>query len=283
MGWFSFLISQCVKPYQRARTGKPFAVAGLNFKGRRNRYVKKSKLGYYLDSKSRLYRDAVADFVVVLNEKTQGAVLARLERVYTHIFVDEVQDLVGYDLDVLDSLLRSSIALTLVGDPRQHTYSTNLSSRNKKYQGIGFVDWIHERLDICTLEERCISYRSNQKICDFADALYPELPSTTSVDVLASSHDGVFLVSAGVARQYYEDHEPVTVLRYDKNTATASLPAMNIGLSKGRTFDRVMLFPTKTMLQYLDDSDEKKLKSRAKLYVAATRARFSFAVVVPDS
>jgi len=282
MGWFSFLISQCAKPYQRAHTREPLLIRGLNFTGRRNRYTRKSSLGYFLDGNHDLYRDAVADFVVSLNERTEGAVLRRLERVYSHIFVDEVQDLVGYDLDVLDLLLLSDIELVLVGDPRQHTYSTNLNQKHKKYQGAGLADWFEERSEICALEERCISYRSNQTICDFADALYPELPPTQSMDVPVSGHDGVFQVSVDDARSYYEKHYPVTALRYDRNADTAGLPAMNIGLAKGRTFDRVMLFPTKTMLRYLDDRDETKLKSRAKFYVAATRARFSFTLVVPS-
>jgi DNA helicase-2/ATP-dependent DNA helicase PcrA len=56
---------------------------------------------------------------------------------------------------------------------------------------------------------------------------------------------------------------------------------MNIGVAKGSTFDRVMIFPTKPMLRYLDDKDETKLKAPERLYVAVTRARFSVAFVVP--
>jgi DNA helicase-2/ATP-dependent DNA helicase PcrA len=105
MGWFSFLIAQGAKPYQRALTGEPLLIKGLNFKGRRDRFSRKSDLRYFLDDNEEMYRDGVSDFVCLLNEKTQGAVVDRLERVFRYIFVDEVQDLVGYDLDVLDLLL----------------------------------------------------------------------------------------------------------------------------------------------------------------------------------
>jgi len=283
MGWFSFLISQGAKPYQRAITREPLLIRGLNFVGRHHRFAKTSSLGYYIDANNDLYRDGVSDFVVRLNEATDGAVVRRLEQAYSHIFVDEVQDLVGYDLDVLDLLLRSGVTLVIVGDPRQHTYSTNLSPKHKKYQGAGLAQWLKERSGICTLEERCVSYRSSQAICDFADALYPDMPPTVSVDVPDSGHDGVVLVPRSEARAYYSTHDSVTVLRYDKSQDTAGLPAMNIGLAKGRTFGRVMLFPTKTMLDYLDHRDPTRLGARAKLYVAATRAQFSFAIVVPDS
>jgi DNA helicase-2/ATP-dependent DNA helicase PcrA len=283
MGWFTFLINQCAKPYQRALTDTPLFISGLNFKGARNQYTKKSDLSYFFDRQGAMYRDGVSDFVVTLNEATHGAVVRRLESVFTHIFVDEVQDLVGYDLDVLDLLMKSKIQLMLVGDPRQHTLATNIGPRNKKYRGAGLAIWFGERSRVCTLETRNQSYRCNQAICDFADGLYPAMPKTMSVDVPATGHDGIFRVSVDDVHEYVARHHPVTVLRYDKNVDTLGLPAMNIGVSKGSTFDRVLLFPTKPMLQYLEDRDPSKLKAPEKLYVAVTRARYSVAFVVPNS
>ena len=85
MGWFSFLITHCVKPYQRALTGQPFLINGLNFKGQRNRFAPKTELRYFLDPKSDLYRDGVSDFAVQVNRMTGGAVVARLERIFSQI------------------------------------------------------------------------------------------------------------------------------------------------------------------------------------------------------
>ena len=215
MGWFTFLITQCAKPYQRTLTGRPLLISGLNFKGRRNKFAKKSSLSYFLDSNDDLYRDGVSDFVVALDKETKGAVIGRLERIFTHIFVDEVQDLVGYDLDVLDLLLASRIKLMLVGDPRQHTFATNLCPRNKRYRGVGLAEWFAERSDLCHLEARNYSYRCNQAICEFADAIYPDLPRTKSIGVPATGHDGVFAVTRGDVSTYVVRHDPVTVLRYE--------------------------------------------------------------------
>jgi DNA helicase-2/ATP-dependent DNA helicase PcrA len=282
MGWFSFLIGQCAKPYQRALTSEPLIIKGLNFKGRRDLFTRKSDLRYFLDDNEEMYRDGVSDFVCLLNERTQGAVVHRLERVFRYIFVDEVQDLVGYDLDVLDLLFKSAIKLTLVGDLRQHTLATNLGPRNKKYQGTGLADWFAERSDVCTLQIRECSYRCNQAICDFADAIYPTMPPTKSIDVPATGHDGIFQISSDDVAGYVEEYHPVTILRHDKNVDTMGLPAMNIGVAKGSTFDRVMIFPTKPVLRYLEDRDETKLKAPERLYVAVTRARFSVAFVVPN-
>jgi hypothetical protein len=281
-GWFSLLIQQCSKPYQRALTTEPLIISGLNFKGKRNRHTPKSSIHYFLDANGAMYRDGVSDFVVQLNKATRGAVVGRLERVYTHIFIDEVQDLVGYDLDVLDLLISSTIRLVMVGDPRQHTFSTNIGPRNKKFQGIGLADWFQNRSAICTIEQRNYSYRSNQAICDFADAIYPDFQRTASIDVPLTGHDGVFQVEARGVSSYVAKHGPVTALRYDKNACTAALRAMNIGVAKGSTFDRVLIFPTEPMLKYLEDGESTALKAPEKLYVAVTRARFSVAFVVPE-
>jgi DNA helicase-2/ATP-dependent DNA helicase PcrA len=72
------------------------------------------------------------------------------------------------------------------------------------------------------------------------------------------------------------------VLRWDKNSDTMELKAMNFGRSKGSTHDHVLIFPTKTMLPYVKSGNDEKLAdgTRSKLYVAITRARFSVAIVV---
>jgi DNA helicase-2/ATP-dependent DNA helicase PcrA len=129
MGWFSFLIAHCIKPYQRARFGDTFLVQGLNFKGKHHKYAKKSDRHYFLDSNSDLFKDGVSDLAAVLNETTDGAVIRRLEKIYTHIFVDEVQDMAGYDLDVLDLLIKSQSA---------HLYDQRLP-KGKKASGDGIA------------------------------------------------------------------------------------------------------------------------------------------------
>lgn len=225
----------------------------------------------------------MSDFASELNKKTEGAVVDRLERIYSHLLIDEVQDLVGYDLDVLDLLFSSHINVTVVGDPRQHTFATNLGSRNKKYRGAELAQWFTERERKCTLETRDYSYRCNQAICDFADKIFPQMPPTTSRKVPVSGHDGVFTIPKSLLANYLRNCGPATALRYDKNAKTCGLPAMNIGLAKGSTHDRVIIFPTEPMLAFLADGDASKLKSPEKLYVAVTRACFSVAFVVPDN
>ena len=281
LGWFSFLIAHGVKPYQRTLTGEPLYVRGLNFKGRRSRYTSKSNIGkYYFDPNRDLLRDGVSDFVVSLQERTGGSVIRRLERIFSHIFIDEAQDLVGYDLDLLNLLFSSRINVLLVGDPRQAILETNLSQRNQKYQGIGLNDWFAARTDICEVETVEESFRCNQAICDFGDAIFPELPRTKSRETSQTNHDGIFLISREDVHSYLEKHADVTILRRTKKSDTMGFPALNIGVAKGSTFDRVMIFPTRNMREYLEHGDPSKLNEPQRLYVAATRARFSVAFVV---
>jgi DNA helicase II / ATP-dependent DNA helicase PcrA len=282
MGWFSFLIAHCIKPYQRARFGKEFLINGLNFKGDRHDRAKKTDRHYFLDSNNDVYRNGVSDLAVVLNEATNGAMIRRLEKIYTHIFVDEVQDMAGYDLDLLDLLMKSQIVVTMVGDPRQHTFSTNESRKGKKHQGTGLLAWFKERGHMCALHERTISYRCNQTICDFADALFPEMPKTTSSEVEVTGHDGIFYVPESRVSEYLGRFERVALLRHDKRAKTLGMAAMNFGVAKGGTFDRVLIFPTEPMLAYLNDRDSTKLKAPEKFYVAVTRARFSVAFVIKN-
>ena len=280
MGWFSFLIQHCAKPYQRALTGKPLVIAGLNFHGRKNMFTHKTNVDYFLDKFGGMYRDGVSDFVVELNRKTGGAVIARLEQVFDHIFIDEVQDLVGYDLDLLDLLLASRIKLTMVGDPRQQILETNLGPRNPQCRGAGLWKWFEQRQSICELTLWGRNFRSNQAICDFSDAIFPDLPRTTSEGVPTSGHDGVFQVEAAHLHEYVARYGPVTVLRHDKRADSFGLPALNIGVAKGCTFDRVIVIPTAPMLKYLQDGDVAKLNAPERLYVAVSRARHSVTFVV---
>jgi len=280
MGWFSFLINQAARPYQSALTDQIDFMKSLNFVAECPRYTPRSMTRrYYFDKSGNIYRNGVAEFASRLDEATGGRVVRRLESLYDRIYIDELQDLAGYDLNFLDLLFKSSIQVTVVGDPRQHTYNTNNASKNKQFRGHAILGWLAKRSKICTMESRTESWRCNQQICDWADALYPDMEPTTSRNELGTGHDGVFRVAKEDVVTYFEKHRPM-VLRHNRVVNTLGLPALNIGVSKGSTYDRVLIFPTKPMLRYLKTQDLASLTSPESLYVAVTRARFSVAFVV---
>jgi ATP-dependent exoDNAse (exonuclease V) beta subunit len=212
---------------------------------------------------------------------TGGAAVRRLEELYDEVYIDEVQDLAYYDLDVLEALLHSHIHIVVVGDPRQHTYATNQNSRNRQYRGAGIVEWLNQRADVCAIEPRTVSYRCNQAICDFADALYPDLPATTSENLEVVEPTGILILGRADVPAHVAALGPA-VLRYNVRTDTLGLPAINFGASKGSTFDHVVIFPTSPIRTYLKTRDLSGLatEARSKLYVAVTRARHSVAFVI---
>lgn len=280
--WYGFLSSQWCRPYQLALLGKPGLLRGIDFETKRSRFVREADAErYYCNRPGDLYRDWVADFAHKANEATGGAAVHRLEEIYDEIYVDEVQDMVGYDLWVLDSLLRSQIHVVMVGDPRQHTYATNQNRMNTRYRGAGIVEWLESRRDICDMEPRTVSHRSNQAICDFADALYPDLPPTTSANEEVVEPTGILMLTPDEVAAYMASHRPA-VLRNNILTDTLGFKAINFGAAKGSTHEHVVIFPTGPMRRYLETRNPSVLadQARSRLYVALTRARHSVAFVI---
>jgi DNA helicase II / ATP-dependent DNA helicase PcrA len=280
LGWFTFLMNQAARPYQSRLTGRIDYARSLNFEGKHPIGIShKMPLRYYFDRHADFYRDGVAEFAVRVNQATGGRVMRRLEALYDEIYIDELQDLAGYDLPFLDLLFASKIQVTVVGDPRQYIYATTRHNKNRKYRGYAIVDWLKHRPTICPIEPRTESWRCNQEICDWADALFPDLPRTISRNLERTGHDGIFRVAHEDVPLYFETYCP-SVLRWDKRTNTLGLAASNMKASKGCTFERVLIFPTQPMLKYLKSGNLAVLNSLEALYVAVTRARYSVAFVV---
>lgn len=275
--WFSFLLRDGVRPYQNHLVAGA-RVRTIIYEDRSAVYRKRSE---YLTASHDIYRDKVSQFVVDCNGVSGGLIIRRLAGIYDQVFVDEIQDCAGYDLDFLRALFGSAIRVTVVGDPRQATFSTNRSKRNRQYRRSDVYEWLKERAAAgeVVLDEQAHSYRCNQDICDFADALYPGFPKTTSLNATRTSHDGIHYLKVGDLPSYIEAHNPV-ILRYSKAANTGGLRAINMGASKGRTFDRVVIFPTGPMLKYFRTGRLADAGDLAKFYVGVTRARFSVAFVL---
>ena len=120
---------------------------------------------------------------------------------------------------------------------------------------------------------RCV-----QALCDLADALYPQMPRTESGNTEVTGHDGLFIVTPDLARDYIQEFAPA-VLRYDRRQACNGLTAVNFGQSKGRTYTRVLIFPNGPLGQFLRTADPSSISAPPKYYVAFTRARQSVAFV----
>lgn len=280
--WLGFLLRDLVRPYQNfvrdGRVGTPVFV-----KGRSAQYAKKDSVPYFFDSKGRLYSDKIAALALLCNRRSGGAVFDRLKALYTRIYIDEVQDLAGYDLDLVEAAMRAGVRLRMVGDNRQATYHTNESPRHSSFRGPKIIKKFQEwhRDGLCSLDHHDWSYRCHQDICDVADSLFPEFEKTRSMATAACSHAGVFLVEKRLVDRYVATHQP-RLLVYSKQTETGGHDGLNFGDSKGLEFPHVLIFPTAPVRKWLKSGDPGVIASdasRAKLYVAITRAKYSVAFV----
>lgn len=283
--WYSFVLTHLVRPYQN-KLYTP-RISTINF-GRIPIHLRKIKKAdtqrYFFSSSSRIWRDRVTDFACQVIKETDGLPLRRIERIFRRIYIDEAQDLSGWDLDLVEHLLNTSTDMVLVGDHRQATYSTNDNPKNKAYWGEEIVrkfdEW--EKAGLVEIKHLAISRRCNQAICEFADRLFPTSPKAKSLNVEATGHDGVFLVAAYDLIRYCEKFSPKP-LRYDKRTVVMRGKPVNFGGAKGMTFDRIVIYPHGKFLKYLQTGRlELKGRSLTRTYVAITRARNSVAIVVPN-
>ena len=233
-----------------------------------------------LDGSDNIYSDAVADLAYELDKLSNGKVIARLEGMYDKILVDEVQDLAGYDLEFLQLLLASRLQVVIVGDPRQAVYLTNRSNKNRQYRGAKLVDWIEARVKngSCVKVDLMVNHRCNQLICDFADSIYPSMPTTTSANFEQDPHMGVVLVHQDDVPAYIQTYSPQE-LRWDRRAPLPGPTARNFGQVKGQSFPRTLLHPTTTITDFIEKGRDLKDVTAAKFYVAVTRARYSVAIV----
>ncbi len=148
----------------------------------------------------------------------------------------------------------------------------------------GFVcecDDKSEGLVIKRLEE-IYDYIYIDEVQDLADSLYPDLPETNSLNEEVTEHDGIYTIKKENVEDYIREFSP-KILRYSRKTKLFRDKAMNFGQAKGLNFDRVLILPNKPIKKFLKTGDIKKVKkSRAKFYVALTRARYSVAFLYDD-
>lgn len=291
--WFSMLIQHGVKPYQSYLFDKKITgmllvdkQSGLKYSGGKFPvYYREEEIEKHYFSKSyKIYSDKLSKFVMKCNEKSKNAIFDRIDNIYKYIFIDEVQDLAGYDLEIIQQFFKINSNIILVGDPRQTTYKTHHERLNGKYKDGKVKNYLEDKckkidyiIDENTLN---CTYRNNKHICDFSSKLYPEYKKLESKQNEVKEHLGVFFIKKKDIDLYLKQYSPMQ-LRDSRITKTnESYQAMNIGESKGLGFDRVLIYPTKPFLNWILDSNfNLKPASRSKLYVAITRAKYSVGIV----
>jgi DNA helicase II / ATP-dependent DNA helicase PcrA len=286
--WFAFLLRDLVRPYQTFYLSRTERIAKMcEVSGRSAQYTKKFSPLYFFSSRGEIYSDKVSEFALRCNELSRGLVFDRLKALYQRIYIDEVQDLAGYDLELIEAAMRAGVRLRMVGDNRQATYSTNNSPKNSAYRSTKIIDKFRAwaKAGLCEVTQHAWSYRCKQEICDLSDTLFPDFEATTSRASAACDHNGVFLIQGGLVDRYVAAYRP-QVLVWNKNVTTGGHDALNFGESKGLEFPHVLIFPTAPIRKWLKSGNPASIDSeisRAKLYVAITRAQHSVAFVFDEN
>jgi len=238
---------------------------------------------HYFTNGLKIYSDKLSKFVFKCNDKSNGSVIDRISRIYSHIYIDEVQDLAGYDLELLKLLFNCNSKILLVGDPRQGTYSTNSAPKNKQFKKAKVVNYFFQDKSIVIETDQnslLINYRCNKPICDLSNKFFKDFQATTSGNNLETEHSGVFFIKEQDVEHYLQKFNPIQLRDSKKTKVNDNYNVMNFGESKGLSFDRVLIYPTKPFLNWLKNNNEQLAEtSRSKFYVAITRARHSVAII----
>lgn len=288
MGWFTFLLQHCVRPYLPLHFSDQ-RLRGLNFDGQpaRGRYA--TGATRYFDPDGRAYRLHLSKLAHDVSLASAGAVIDRIVHIFDEIYIDEVQDLTGCDLRILEQLMKApGIDIHMVGDVRQSIFDTNPQDPNlKKFRGVKMLDWfeLHKASGLLDVRYSQETWRANQEIADFSDSLFsPELrfAPTVSKQTEVTGHDGVFAIPETRVADYIRRYSPQALRDRITTAGDIQLPFHNFGTVKGLTFDRVLIYPTKSVTNFLTKGTELKPKTACGLYVAATRAKFSVTFVLPN-
>lgn len=209
--WFHFLLSDTVKPYQRYITvdGSFNVLKGVDFTEpyEKVNFHKKGTSARYLTGIGNVRSNYVSELACYLNEKSNGKIVGRLTEIYSNIYFDEVQDLAGYDIELLKMLLDSDISITCCGDNKQATFSTHNANKNKKQTGKNIWQFFRGLHNV-NIERNLASRRFNQDICYFANMLFPVGDPITTIMNEKTEHDGVFLIDKSDADAYYKQFRP---------------------------------------------------------------------------
>lgn len=220
--WYSFLLQHGVRPFQGVVLDDKIngmilvnEKSGKKYDGKYGPvyFAEDDYRKFYFTDGMKMYSDKIAKFVCRCEKETKGRVSQRISRIYPKIYVDEIQDLAGYDLDIIKSLLQAECDVTMVGDPRQVTYHTHNEAKYKKYANGKIEEFIKTECKKpgCIIDKETLndSYRNNQSICSYSSQLYEEYGETGTKQFAVTGHDGVFLVRPDDVDAYLEEFKPM--------------------------------------------------------------------------
>lgn len=295
--WFSMLIQNGIKPYKNClKIEKVKGVfmapgrSGIKYVSKRGPVYwgeKEDFFNHYFDTNNNIYTDKLSKLVIRIDNTTNGKVINRLTTIYNNIFIDEVQDMAGYDLEFIKRLMESAANVILVGDPRQTVYKTHYEQKYRKYSNGNIEEFVkkeckHIECDINnTSLNRC--YRCHKDIISFVNKFYKEYIPMDDTEIQEKEHQGVFVIKKSQIEEYIKKYNPVQIIYSSRTKCYKNSQIITMGKSKGATYSRVLLYPTEEFKNYIINGKANiNLETKNKLYVGMTRPINSLTFVIDE-
>jgi DNA helicase-2/ATP-dependent DNA helicase PcrA len=182
--------------------------------------------------------------------------------------------------------MKAGITVRLVGDPRQITYRTHDEQKYSNYKEGRILEFIKEKCGDCNCEVDTVTlgtnHRSISEICKFSNLAYPNFSPAQSDCTKPDGHYGLFAVRKQDVEDYVSKYKPMQLReRRTVQVVESAADVMNYGVSKGLAFDHVLIYTTEPIRKWLmNHNSPLAVASRAELYVAITRGRYSVAFVM---
>ena len=177
----------------------------------------------------------------------------------------------------------------MVGDLRQSVLATNpRSSKNGKYSYARAIKWAQERQSkgLLKILESVTTWRCHPVVAKFSDSIFDpswKFPETQSKNETVTDHDGVFLVLPEHVTEYVRSYQPQCLRHSVSSGKSFDLDYLNFKVSKGMTFERVLIVPTAPIAKFIAAGTHLEASSASSFYVAVTRAKQSVAIVLDSA
>ncbi|MCW5223548.1 DNA helicase UvrD [Verminephrobacter aporrectodeae subsp. tuberculatae] len=264
--YFSFLYGFCYRPV----LAMEWRTRGVTFNQPPRGRASAKERDYYVDGAQWMYHSRIA---LLIAEQAMDDVAARVEKYFDVVCIDEVQDMGGYDFDLILRLCDCKVDILLVGDFFQHTYVTSHDGRKnatlhedyEKYKK-RFAD-AGLRVDTTSLAK---SHRCSPTICNF-------IREHLGIDIQSHSDFATemrFLESQEDANRMHANDKTIKLF-YQKHHDYGCY-SQNWGGSKGDDHHMdvcVVLNKTTSEAFTAKKLQEAAPLTRNKLYVAFSRAR----------
>lgn len=267
--YFTFLHVFCFKPYllMMMRT------RGINFERppEWTRMLQRTEEAFYIDSHRRLYHSRIAMLLAakgVLSEVTN-----RVEKYFDAVCVDEVQDIGGYDFDLLSTICCCKVDMLMVGDFYQHTFVTSQDGPKNKNLHADYENY-KKRFETAGLavdtNSLAKSYRCSQTVCAFIRdhlgiEIYSHSDRATEAALLEVQGEADrFHACERTVKLFYQEHEKYGCY------------SQNWGNAKGADhYEDVCVILNGTAYKALKNGKIRcaSVQTRNKLYVACSRPR----------